>query len=287
MNAFNPLLGLGLTEEQKKQMLAQALMSSGGAMLSNSNQPGGIPFGKGAQALMGSLDQQQQMALAAQMQALQRKNMESQMQYRTGEEERANRQMEMAGKRLGFEKDRLAIAQQQAQLQQQKYEREQELISERKKGVEDFMGTMPEPKDDEQRLARQMMRNSMLYGGSLPSQAGNVLMPSGRNASLADQLMMGMMGGTQAGGQMGGQMPATQQQADPRVDMILKLASPKGMKAISSMAAVDARTIMQEIKSTAPSMSPEERATASQIYQALEERIREKERKGMIGTIKR
>jgi len=181
---LNPMLGLDLTEEQKKLMLARALLSGGAATVGAANQPGMQPYGAGMQALMGSLDQQQQFALMAQMQGLQRKNIESQMEYRKGQSEMAGKEYELSVDReerlakgqeqgIGIQERQLSLQERRAKLEADEYARKRRMIEERQAAAEGITKDLPEGPEGQQELVKRLARFNALYGSgsvSYPSQ---------------------------------------------------------------------------------------------------------------------
>lgn len=216
MNMMNPMLGLDMNDEQQKQMLALALMQGGAAAMQNQTGRGLAPLGSGVQAMMGSLQGQQQMALLAQMQALQRKDIQSGMEARTtASEQRAqqhNDRMEQERQRLELEERRVGIAEKARTAQMDEYGRKQQLEKDRMASAQNIRKLM-EGDAPEQEVAEAVMYHTMMYGGSPSGNVSNVLFPSGKSGtgSMLDLLMGGGMPGGAPGGMPGGAPGGTPQ----------------------------------------------------------------------------
>lgn len=211
MNFMNPYLGIDSSEEQQRRMLGMALLSGGAGALANSSLPPGMALGRGMQSMMGSLEQQQQMALQAQMQALQRKQIQNAMEMRQKEFEaqgarferemsNQERQLGMSEQRLGLEEKRLGISEKAAGMQQAEYTRKMEEEQARQQSAMRIQQLMQQGAKETE-LAQAIAAHTMRFGGTPSSNVNNVLLPSGKSGT--GSLFADLLGGGGMAGQPG------------------------------------------------------------------------------------
>jgi len=275
---INPLAG-NLDEETRRMVMARALMSGGLNTLSAAGQ--GQPFaqalGTGGLAGFNTYDGLINAGLNAQMQKLQRQNIESQIAARQGDQKIANERMKLLRDQLGEKQQQIQGRNESANV------------------IQGMMGGDATQKE----LAASILAHQLRYGGGMSPNAQNVLMPGGIRQSPLDAMMAAMMGGPMMGGPMMGGYPDPEGTADtaqpPQMsggttsDQWLEstLGVNGGETELRKMGAADSLALMKKLEQGVKGMSGPEQQQAARVYSILESNITDAYRRNLIGTIQR
>lgn len=167
---MNPMMG-EITPEMKEAMMRRAMLSGAAGILSASGQGKGLgeSLAAGVGGALGSSDSMMDQALRAQAGSLRKKNIESQIESRQNQQK--------------LDTERLKILQSKAEKEAGR--------ADSANYIRALLGGDASEKD----IAGAMMQHNLMYGGGIPGNVQNVLLPGGVRMSPMDQLMATMMMG--------------------------------------------------------------------------------------------